>query len=82
MSFSDTPYEITVYTSDLSRAGTDADVYIVLFGKEKSTTQKSLCANKQERKQYFERKSVDKFVIEVSDYICMEHAWCGFLSVV
>ncbi|XP_070566658.1 lipoxygenase homology domain-containing protein 1-like isoform X2 [Ptychodera flava] len=61
------PYEITVYTSDVSGAGTDADVYVVLFGKENCTTQKSLCINKKQRKEFFERASVDKFVVELED---------------
>ena len=69
MPFAVSPYEITVYTGDVSGAGTDADVYVVLFGKDKSTSQKSLCVNKQERKRYFERKSVDKFVIEVIQFV-------------
>ena len=83
MSFTVSPYEITVYTGDVSGAGTDADVYVVLFGKEKSTSQKSLCVNKQERKKYFERKSVDKFVIEVTNSIChvnFERVCCALFS--
>ncbi|XP_077979346.1 lipoxygenase homology domain-containing protein 1-like [Glandiceps talaboti] len=61
------PYEITVYTSDVSGAGTDADVYVVLFGKDNCTTQKSLCPNKKQRKDLFERSNVDKFVVELED---------------
>ncbi|CAE1278375.1 unnamed protein product [Acanthosepion pharaonis] len=62
------PYEITTYTGDVSGASTDADVFIVLYGKTSSTQQKFLCANKKERKQRFKRNGVDKFVIEVSFY--------------
>ena len=61
----DVPYEVTVYTSDENGAGTDADVFVVLYGREIVTSQKSLCDNKKKRKECFERSSVDKFVVEV-----------------
>lgn len=59
------PYEITTYTSDVSGAGTDSDVFVVLYGRDTCTQQKSLCPNKKERKKCFERNQMDKFVIEV-----------------
>ena len=62
----DVPYEVTVYTSDVNGAGTDADVFIVLYGREVVTAQKSLCDNKKKRKECFERSAVDKFIVEVS----------------
>ncbi|XP_059505870.1 lipoxygenase homology domain-containing protein 1 [Stegostoma tigrinum] len=62
------PYEITVYTSDIYGAGTDADVFIVLYGRDGVCThQKSLCVNKRERKTYFERGAVNKFIVELED---------------
>ncbi|KAE8636810.1 hypothetical protein XENTR_v10003144 [Xenopus tropicalis] len=62
------PYEITVYTSDIFAAGTDADVFIVLYGRDGvCTQQKSLCVNKRERRLYFERNSVDQFIVELED---------------
>ncbi|KAM3939741.1 lipoxygenase homology domain-containing protein 1 [Leptodactylus fuscus] len=62
------PYEITVYTSDIFSAGTDADVFIVLYGRDGvCTQQKSLCVNKRERRMYFERNSVDQFIVELED---------------
>ncbi|KAK7479806.1 hypothetical protein BaRGS_00028986, partial [Batillaria attramentaria] len=61
------PYEITTYTSDISGASTDADVYIVLYGKDECTQKKSLCTSKRERKEKFKRGAVDKFVIELED---------------
>ncbi|PIK54821.1 putative lipoxygenase-likey domain-containing protein 1-like [Apostichopus japonicus] len=61
------PYEITVHTSDVSGAGTDADVFIVLYGREVLTSQTSLCQTKKERKEKFERNAVDKFVVELED---------------
>ena len=62
----DVPYEITVHTSDVSGAGTDADVFVVLYGNEVCTAQKSLCDTKKQRKESFERAQIDKFVLEVS----------------
>ncbi|NWV97363.1 LOXH1 protein, partial [Machaerirhynchus nigripectus] len=62
------PYEITVYTSDIFGAGTDADVFIVLYGSDGiCTRQKSLCLNKREQRMYFERNSVNQFIVELED---------------
>uniref|UniRef100_A0A8C3C408 Lipoxygenase homology domains 1 n=1 Tax=Cairina moschata TaxID=8855 RepID=A0A8C3C408_CAIMO len=62
------PYEITVYTSDIFGAGTDADVFIVLYGSDAiCTQQKSLCLNKREQRMYFERNSVNQFIVELED---------------
>lgn len=47
-------------------AGTDADVFIVLYGRNAvCTQQKSLCVNKRERRMYFERGAEDMFIVEV-----------------
>lgn len=60
------PYEIKTFTSDVFGAGTDADVFIVLYGKDAvCTQQKSLCVNKRERRMYFERGAEDMFIVEV-----------------
>uniref|UniRef100_A0A8C5H2G2 Lipoxygenase homology domain-containing protein 1-like n=1 Tax=Gouania willdenowi TaxID=441366 RepID=A0A8C5H2G2_GOUWI len=62
------PYEIKVFTSDLFAAGTDADVFIVLYGRDAvCTQQKSLCVNKRERRMYFERGAEDMFIVELKD---------------
>ncbi|XP_013416715.1 lipoxygenase homology domain-containing protein 1 isoform X2 [Lingula anatina] len=61
------PYEITTYTSDMRGGSTDADVYVVLYGKDSCTQQKSLCSSKRERKQSFNKGAVDKFVLELED---------------
>ncbi|XP_053910565.1 lipoxygenase homology domain-containing protein 1 [Cuculus canorus] len=62
------PYEITVYTSDIFGAGTDADVFVVLYGSDGiCTQQKSLCLNKREQRMYFERNSVNQFIVELED---------------
>uniref|UniRef100_A0A8D3DQI5 Lipoxygenase homology PLAT domains 1 n=1 Tax=Scophthalmus maximus TaxID=52904 RepID=A0A8D3DQI5_SCOMX len=60
------PYEIKTFTSDVFGAGTDADVFIVLYGRDAvCTQQKSLCVNKRERRMYFERGAEDMFIVEL-----------------
>ncbi|XP_030215683.1 lipoxygenase homology domain-containing protein 1 [Gadus morhua] len=62
------PYEIKIFTSDVFCAGTDADVFIVLYGgKGVCTQQKHLCVNKRERRLYFERAAEDMFIVELED---------------
>ncbi|XP_075870025.1 lipoxygenase homology domain-containing protein 1 [Nelusetta ayraudi] len=62
------PYEIKIFTSDVFAAGTDADVFIVLYGRNAvCTQQKSLCVNKRERRMYFERGAEDMFIVELAD---------------
>uniref|UniRef100_A0A672MKZ3 Lipoxygenase homology domain-containing protein 1-like n=1 Tax=Sinocyclocheilus grahami TaxID=75366 RepID=A0A672MKZ3_SINGR len=59
------PYEIKIFTSDIFAAGTDADVFIILYGQNGvCTSQKSLCVNKRERRMYFERGAEDMFILE------------------
>ena len=52
-----------VYTSDLRGAGTDANVFMVLYGSDGKTEEVAL-ANETNN---FERGSVDNFKIEVKD---------------
>lgn len=60
------PYEITLYTSDVFAAGTDANIFIVIYGCDAVCTQeKYLCTNKREQKLFFERKSASRFIMEV-----------------
>ncbi|KAK5900382.1 hypothetical protein CgunFtcFv8_025344 [Champsocephalus gunnari] len=62
------PYEIKTFTSDVFAAGTDADVFIVLYGRDAVCTQQtSLCVNKRERILYFERGAEDMFIVELED---------------
>ncbi|XP_019909049.2 lipoxygenase homology domain-containing protein 1 isoform X3 [Esox lucius] len=62
------PYEIKTFTSDLFAAGTDADVFIVLYGRDGvCTQQRALCVNKRERTMYFERGAEDMFIVELED---------------
>lgn len=67
--FAVVPYEIKIYTSDVFGAGTDADVFIVMYGQKGAyTQQKQLCVNKRERRLCFERGAVDMFIVEVSGF--------------
>uniref|UniRef100_A0A3Q2ZDP0 Lipoxygenase homology PLAT domains 1b n=1 Tax=Kryptolebias marmoratus TaxID=37003 RepID=A0A3Q2ZDP0_KRYMA len=62
------PYEIKIFTSDVFAAGTDADVFIVLYGQNGlGTQQKHLCVNERERRLYFERGAEDMFIVELED---------------
>jgi hypothetical protein len=65
MSFSGVPYEFTTYTSDIRGAGTEADVYVVLYGSDSCTSKKSLCPNKNDRKSRFDKGQAATFVVEV-----------------
>ncbi|CAF4048737.1 unnamed protein product, partial [Rotaria sordida] len=59
-------YEIKVFTSNVSGAGTDANVHIEIYGVEKTTGQVMLCG-KTDRKGKFRTDSVDTFVLELED---------------
>ncbi|CAL8278491.1 unnamed protein product [Merluccius merluccius] len=62
------PYEIKIFTSDLFGAGTDADVFITLYGcGTVCTQQRHLCVTKRERKMYFKRGAEDMFIVEMED---------------
>ncbi|KAF7200542.1 lipoxygenase homology domain-containing protein 1-like [Nothobranchius furzeri] len=62
------PYELKIFTSDVFAAGTDADVFIVLYGRNGvCTQQKHLCVNERERRLYFERGAEDMFIVELED---------------
>nr|XP_055180138.1 lipoxygenase homology domain-containing protein 1 isoform X2 [Nyctereutes procyonoides] len=62
------PYEIILYTSDVFAAGTDANIFIVIYGCDAVCTQeKYLCTNKREQKLFFERKSASRFIMELED---------------
>ena len=63
-----TSYEITVYTGDKRGAGTDAQVYITLFGNQGKQTKKIQLKDSSTNKNPFESKQSDKFTVK-SDYI-------------
>ena len=59
-------YSIRVRTSDVRNAGTDANVYVHIFGREADTGRLPLVASKT-HKDKFERGNVDVFDIEAID---------------
>ncbi|CAD5121003.1 DgyrCDS9547 [Dimorphilus gyrociliatus] len=61
------PYNFTIYTTDKIGAGTDADVFVKLFGQDTCTKQVSLCLDKRERKKKFKAGAKEDFVINLED---------------
>ena len=59
------PYEVRTFTSDLRSAGTSANVYIQLYGRDIVTDEKYLCHSKLDRDDKFKRGAEDLFVVEV-----------------
>ena len=57
------PYQIEVQTADERWAGTDANVFIQIYGEEKKTEQKIL----NDRSDNFERGQKDQFKLEDVD---------------
>ncbi|XP_078332217.1 lipoxygenase homology domain-containing protein 1-like isoform X5 [Crassostrea virginica] len=57
------PYEVTVWTSDISKAGTDANVFIQMYGTDGKTDEIVL----NNRSDNFERGMKEKFKIEQKD---------------
>ena len=57
-------YEVVVHTGKEEGAGTDANVYITIFGVNGNTGKHAL---KQGGRALFERGQVDKFPLEVAD---------------
>lgn len=58
-----TEYEITVITGDKQGAGTDANVFLTIYGKSGQTEKLSL---KSKGKNKFERNSSDLFTVKAS----------------
>ena len=56
-------YEIVTYTTNCKDAGTDADVYVKLYGS-KGNTGKIFLDNEEDN---FERGKIDRFTEEVED---------------
>ncbi len=56
------PYEITVWTGDKKGGGTDANVFIQMYGEGGKTEEKQL----RNRTDNFEQGQVDKFKVHIS----------------
>ena len=69
-----TSYQVSVKTGDVRGAGTDANVFIQLFG-DKGDTGKQQLRNAENSKNKFERGKTDKFNIEAVDIgkVCIKH---------
>lgn len=61
-----TTYNVYVYTGDKFGAGTDADVFVQLFGEEDDTGHINLKSSKT-HKNKFERNQMDEFVVQAVD---------------
>ena len=57
-------YEVVVYTGDVKGAGTNANVFITIFGINGDTGKRPLT---QRFRDLFERNQVDKFQLEALD---------------
>ncbi|CAF3251609.1 unnamed protein product [Rotaria sp. Silwood2] len=60
------PYKIKIYTSNILDAGTNASVYIQIYGLKKSTNQVILCS-KIDQNGKFQMGSIDTFILELED---------------
>ena len=65
------PYEIIVYTSDVTGAGTSAEVSMVICGVENSTEEFVLADTSKKKKEAFKRGKADMFVREVRPLTCL-----------
>ncbi|XP_072267298.1 oxygen-regulated protein 1 [Pyxicephalus adspersus] len=70
-------HEIKVYTGDVSGAGTDANVYIILFSENGNSSGPVQLANPLEDKNPFERGKVDTFKINTHDIEKISHIEIG-----
>ena len=59
-------YELEVFTADCTYAGTDADVFVVLSGSMRQTTERQLFRS-SEHSDKFERGSTDRFILETTN---------------
>lgn len=57
----DIPYEVTVWTGERSGAGTDANVFLQIYGDKGKTEEKAL-GNKTDN---FEQGQIDKFKVNI-----------------
>ena len=59
-------YNIRIKTGDLFQAGTDADVYLKIFGK-KGDSDKVMLRQANNTSNKFERGQIDKFTLQFAD---------------
>jgi len=62
------PYEFSIVTSDIRGCGTNANVYVQLFGSDGTVSKKHFLApERSDRREKFESGSEDVFVVELVD---------------
>mmetsp|Transcript_22009 Transcript_22009/g.66009 ORF Transcript_22009/g.66009 Transcript_22009/m.66009 type:complete len:2411 (+) Transcript_22009:238-7470(+) len=71
-----TTYTIRVFTGDIRHAGTDANVYIVLFGENGDSGRIAL-RNSLSHSDKFERAMTDVFKIETAEFGCLQKIRVG-----
>jgi hypothetical protein len=69
-------YNVTVYTSDIRNASTDANVHCILYG-ETNDTGKLKLAKSSTNKDKFQRGKFDKFVLNAIDVGEIKKIWIG-----
>lgn len=63
--WTEVPYEVKVYTGDKSGAGTDANVFMILYGTNGDSGERELA--KSDRTNKFERNKCDTFTVKAVD---------------
>ncbi|ELT98105.1 hypothetical protein CAPTEDRAFT_225952 [Capitella teleta] len=76
-------YEVKVYTGDRWAAGTDADIFVTIYGSKGDSGQRRLFRSSEEHERMFQRNQVDTFTIEAVSLedlrkITLKHASQGF----
>jgi len=69
-------YKVTVVTSKLKNAGTDANVNIILYGED-SDTGKLKLAKSSQHKDKFQKGQMDEFVLNAVDVGEVKKVWIG-----
>ncbi|XP_059150632.1 lipoxygenase homology domain-containing protein 1-like isoform X2 [Physella acuta] len=59
-------YTVEVYTGDVSGGGTDANVFLTMFGDKGDSGERQL-RNSETNRDKFERKQMDRFIVEAVD---------------
>lgn len=70
------PYQVSVHTADKRGAGTDANVFINMFGERGDTGDRPLLKSSTNRNK-FERKQIDEFIVEAVSLSALESIRIG-----
>ena len=61
------PYEVHVHTSDIRGAGTSANIYMDVYGRDDNNVEDSDHIEFERGKDRFERAKIDKFTFDIKD---------------